>query len=112
MKRGTLRGILMCAVLAGIAVMQVGCVGPVDRTANAAFMEAVGATTMTVFPAYVRRGREGSYDSDAAEQIGAFLQNEGLATVTISDDSIPITGPWHMNQARMLRESAAAFAGY
>ncbi|UCE59326.1 MAG: hypothetical protein JSU63_18020 [Phycisphaerales bacterium] len=67
---------------------------------------------MTVFAAFVRRGREDSCDHGAAARIGAFLQDEGLATVTISDDLIPLAGPWHRNQARMLRESAVAFANY
>jgi hypothetical protein len=102
----------MYAALPGIAVMFVGCAGPVDRTANASFKQAIGATTMTVFPAYVRRGDEVAYDSSAAEQIGAFLEDERLATPTYSEEKVPIGTPWRINQARMLRESAAAFAAY
>ena len=32
--------------------------------------------------------------------------------MTISQEQVPITGPWHANQAGMLSESAADFAAY
>jgi hypothetical protein len=41
-----------------------------------------------------------------------MLTAEGLAEVTLSEAEVPITGSWGMNQAKMLRESAEAFAAY
>jgi hypothetical protein len=93
-------------------VMAVGCAGPVDPAAKDAFFSSLGDTTMTVFPAFVRDGHEGLYDEAAAVRIGELFTDEGLAEATISQERVPITGPWHCNQARMLSESAAEFAGY
>lgn len=87
-----------------------GCRGTIDEEANATFLETLGRTSVTVYPAFVRQGQEHSYEPGAAEAIGAFFAEEGLATVTVSQEQVPITGGWHMNQARMLRESAEDFA--
>ena len=95
-----------------ITVMVVGCAGPVDPAAKEAFFSSLGDTTMTVFPAFVRDGQESLYDESGAVRIGELFADEGLAEVTISQERVPITGPWHCNQARMLRESAAGFAGH
>ncbi|MGB2988316.1 MAG: hypothetical protein WBE26_20795 [Phycisphaerae bacterium] len=97
----------------GMAVVLVaGCAGPVDPAAEDAFLGSLGNTSITVFPAFVRDGQEASYDANGAERIGEFLIDDNLAEVTVSQEQVPVTGPWHSNQARMLRESAEDFATY
>lgn len=94
-----------------IAVFANGCGSIIDPQAKEALFQTLGNTSFTVFPAFVR-SEDASYDADAAEQIGEFLAVDGLGDVTLSDDEVPITGSWGMNQAKMLRESAADFAAY
>ncbi len=89
-----------------------GCRGIIDDEANATFMKTLGRTSVTVYPAFVRRGRENFYEPSAAESVGVFLADQSLAAVTVSQAQIPITGGWGHNQARMLRESAEDFAKY
>lgn len=103
-------GCILAVVGMGV-VLLAGCAGPVDQAAKDAFLGSLGNTSITVFPAFVRDG-EPPYDENAAVSIGEFLTDEGLAEVAISQEQVPITGPWHNNQARMLRESAAEFAEY
>lgn len=90
-----------------------GCTASVvDPLAEEAFLASLGNTTITVFPAFVRAGEEAQYDADAATEIGVCFTDNGLATVTVADAEIPITGSWGMDQAKMFNESATEFAGY
>ncbi len=111
MKRWCLKavGFVLCASALWASA---GCQGIVNDEANATFMKTLGQTSVTVYPAFVRQGKENAYEPGAAEAVGAFFADEGLATVTLSAEHVPITGGWHMNQARMLRESAEDFAKY
>jgi hypothetical protein len=95
-----------------VALTVIGCAGPVDLVAHEAFLGALGSTSITVFPAYVRDGQQNRYEDAAAPPIGQLFVDEDLATVTVSEEHVPITGPWHSNQAKMLTESAEAFASY
>jgi hypothetical protein len=106
--------ILTILSFAVLAFTMASCRGIVDPAAEAAFLKSLGETSITVFPAYVRGEQDADpvYDADAAQAIAGFIDEEDLATVTVSDEQVPITGPWHMNQAQMLEESAAAFSGY
>ncbi len=88
-----------------------GC-GPVDSAAKEVFLSRVGNTSITVFPAFVRKGQERSYNAKAAVTIGEFLTGKSLAEVELSDVEVPITGSWRHDQAKMLRESAEDFAAY
>jgi hypothetical protein len=86
-----------------------GCNGIADPAARETFLGSLGTKSVTVYPAYVRR-RPGAYDAPAAERLAEFVRADGLAEVVVSDEQVPITGPWHHGQPRMLRESAEAFA--
>ena len=98
--------------MGGIATVFVsGCGSIVNPQAKEALFQTLGNTSFTVFPAFVRSDGA-SYDADAAERIGEFLTADGLGDVTLSNEDVPITGSWGMNQAKMLRESAEDFAGY
>lgn len=99
------------AICAATALVMGGCKGIEDQEANKIFLKKLGDTSITVFPAVIR-SREIKYDADAAKSIGDFLTAEKLAEVTVTGSAVPIPGPWHGNQARMLRESADAVAAY
>ena len=98
--------------ITAVLVTASGCQFPVDRVAKEAFWGNLGETSVTVFPAFVRRGNEASWDQAAAQRVGAFFADKDLAEVTLSDAQVPITGSWHHSQPRMLGESAEAFAAY
>jgi hypothetical protein len=101
------------AALAGLTFAVVaGCNYPVDRAANKAFLSSLGSTSITVFPVFLRNRNEAGYDTDAATGIGTCFTDNGLATVTVSDEEIPITGSWHADQSKMFSESIAEFADY
>ena len=87
-----------------------GC-STIDKPAEKAYLDSLGKTSITVFPAFVRRG-QGSYDDHSAAKLAEFLNMAGLAKATASDRRVPIAGPWRMNQARMWRESAKEFGEY
>ena len=60
--------------VAGMSVFLVGgCASPVDQAAKEAFLGAIGNTTITVFPAFVRYSDESAYEADAANRTGEFL---------------------------------------
>jgi len=94
-----------------LVVVTLGCGGVVDDEAETLFMDSLGNTSITVFPAFVREG-ETPYDQQAAETIGSFFDTENLASATVVDTEVPVTGSWHSNQSLMLRESAEAFSIY
>ena len=100
------------AALAIVGSLLVSGCNATDPAAEEAFLSALGNTSVTVFPAFVRDGVDPLYDPSAATAIGAFLEDAELADASVADQEVPITGPWHCNQARMLRESAVDFATY
>jgi hypothetical protein len=100
------------ALCGWLALAVGGCGGIIDDKAEARFRAAVGDTSITVFPAFVREGAEHRYDAGAAKRIADFMTQEKLATATVSDAEVPITSKWGMNQARMFRDSAADFSTY
>ncbi len=95
-----------------LPVCTAGCGGIANQEGNRLFMQRLGRTSVTVFPAAVRRGATMSHDRHAATTIGAALSDASIAEVTVSDERVSIKGPWRMNQAKMLRESAADFAAH
>jgi len=78
---------------------------------RAAFLASIGKTSITVFPAVVRRSTI-TYDDNPSVKLAEFLNTAGLADATASDRHVPITGPWRINQARMWRESAKEFGEF
>jgi hypothetical protein len=102
--------ILLLVTAAGVLSLR-GCADAADPAARKAYLGALGTTSITVYPTYIRR-RTGDYDEAAAERLAAFLRAENLAEVTVTDERVPITGSWRRNQAGMLQESAEAFAAH
>jgi hypothetical protein len=109
-KRRVLLVLLFAFAGVGLCLIH-GCNGIADPVARQAFLDDLGTTSLTVYPAYVRR-RPQQYDEVAAARLAEFLGAENLAEVVVSDEQVPITGPWHRSQPTMLRESAEAFAAY
>ena len=97
--------------LVGAVLTAGGCGSGADPAAEKMLLQNVGKTSVTVFPAVVRR-QTVSYDDNASVKLTEFLNTAGLADATASDRHVPITGPWRHNPARMLRESAKEFAAY
>ncbi len=101
-----------CVVGCAMAVTAIGCRGITDPAANEILMTKLGHTSFTVFPAFVRRGSKVRCDRKACETLAEFIREEKLGTAAVSEALVPIGGPWRMNQARMLRESAESFAAF
>jgi len=76
-----------------------------------AFLASIGKTSITVFPAAVRRSTI-TYDDAASVKLTEFLNTAGLADATATDRHVPITGPGRVNQSRMWRDSAKEFGEY
>ena len=112
--------VLGVAVFAAVAALG-GCIAldmAAEKTyfsnlqqSREAFLASIGKTSITVFPAAVRRSTI-TYDDRASAKLAEFLNTSGLADATASDRHVPITGPWRMNQARMWRESAKEFGEF
>ncbi|MHC4947182.1 MAG: hypothetical protein ACYTG1_02815 [Planctomycetota bacterium] len=101
--------VVACAVLVATSA---GCAGIVDEAAHDRLMDALGDTTVTVYPTVIRT-RTIEYDEASATELADYLREQELtATAEVSDEHVAIPGPWHRNQARMLRESAESFAAH
>ena len=118
--RNTCLTVLGVAVFGAVAA-QGGCI-VLDKTSEKIhfpdiektrtdFLASIGKTSITVFPAVVRRSTI-TYDDSASAKLAEFLNTSGLADANASNRRVPITGPWRMNQARMWRESAKEFGEY
>jgi hypothetical protein len=88
-----------------------GCGSLVDPAAEKQLKQDLGNTSITVFPAALRRTQI-TYDAAAAGQLADFLKAQKLADATASDAEVPLTGPWHSNESTMWKESAQALAAY
>ena len=101
------------ALCGALALAVGGCRGGIiDDKAEARLRAAIGNTTITVFPAFVRDGEQNRYEATAAKTIADFLTEADLATATVSTAEVPITSKWGMNQAKMFRGSATNFREY
>jgi hypothetical protein len=104
---------LALAMLAGtLPLGTFGCKGIVDEKAYNDLQAALGTTSFTVFPTYIRTGTNTSYDRESASRIAAFFVEAGLGEAEVADVEVPLPVEWSHNQAAMLRETAAAFAAY
>lgn len=99
-------------MLGGLVVLTLGsCGGAADPQLEQEFRETLGDTSITVFPAAIRRETV-TYDHAATLRIGEFLAAQKLAQPTISDAEVPLSGPWHSNESTMWQESAASLGTY
>jgi len=103
--------VMRTLALVSVLLTAGGCGSGADPAAEKLLLQNIGKTSVTVFPAAVRRSTI-TYDDSASAKLAEFLNTAKLANATVSDRHVPITGPWRHNQARMLRESAKEFAAY
>lgn len=81
-----------------------GCHGAINPDAENALRSELGHTTFTVFPTFVRSG-DRRFDQGSARGLIKLIEDEKLGTAVFRDEAIDFPGTWHMNQARMFRES-------
>ncbi|MCK6446813.1 MAG: hypothetical protein L6Q99_10510 [Planctomycetes bacterium] len=100
--------------LAGLVVLATAsCAGPnVDRAAQERFLAELGRTTVTVFPAHVNRAGGEEFDERAAARIAALANERGWFDARTSSSHVSLPTAWYMNEAKMLGDSAAAFADF
>jgi hypothetical protein len=101
----------LAALCGGVSLALGGCGSLIDPAGQEQFIQDVGHTSLTVFPAVVRSDAI-AYDAPAAQRLGQFLNDRKLAEASVSDVQVPITGGWSYNEAKMWRESAQALAAY
>lgn len=96
-----------------VVLVATSCAGPdIDRAGQARFLDALGHTTVTVFPAHVNRAGAEEFDDRAAERIAALANERGWFEARASTKHVSLPTVWYMNEAKMLGESAAAFGAY
>ena len=97
----------------GLTLAAAGCcLCPLDHGANHQFMQRIGGTSITVFPACVREGDGQSYNNAAAGRIAKFLSRADVAGATLSEARVPVTGQWRTPWHKMVRQSAKALGRY
>lgn len=94
-----------------VLVWSAACAGPVESQARATFDADFGRATMTVFPTGVRRATV-AFDREAAERLASFVRDGKYFDARSAGGEVALPGAWHMNEARMLRESAEALASW
>jgi len=105
------RGATKWMVMVSVFVPLLGCDTQItDPDAARLFRQSVGSLTITVFPAFVRKGAMHFSEPKAADSVAAAFRSLHLGEAAVSTDTVTLHGTWHMNQARMMRESAAEFA--
>lgn len=78
-----------------------------------AFRQALGSTSLTVFPTIVRFGSRATlHDTESTIRIAAFFSHRRLADVKTSHNHVEFPIKPGRNQARMWRESLAHFQEY
>ncbi len=93
------------------AVVGASCSSPVDEELRADFHAALGGTSLTVYPAFVRTNApEGpGYDAAAADRIGAWLAEHELARVSRSSEEVALPADAQGYQYDVWCASAQAF---
>lgn len=79
--------------------------GVVTREARSRFLASLGETSITVYPAVVRRGVAFGRDDATARRLAEAIGESRLARVAVSPEPVAITGGWKTNQAKMFRRS-------
>lgn len=89
-----------------------GCSSVIDKEANARWKAALGNTSITVFPAVVRKGETREYSHEATGSLKEFFEEAKWAVVTVSDIEVDLWSEPGRNQSRMYRDSIASFAAW
>ena len=116
---------LICVMLLGWLFSTAGCTGLVEKKLMDEFFASLGNTSITVYPAYVKRhaidasGKPLGYDSDDSgydlvetERLAEFIRCESLAEVTVSGEEVPLDSNWQRTQMGLWQASTLAFGEY
>ena len=94
-----------------LSVLMISCGGlDISEIAMQDFQNRAGAFEVTVLPIRVVAGGEAEYSNDLGLDLIDFLNGTGTANGKLSETAIEFPVQWHRNQAKMLRESAAAIS--
>ncbi len=121
----TNRSGFLLAVIPGLILTTSACSGLVDENDMDAFFAGLGNTSLTVYPAYIKRmaiddsGKSLGYDDESsgydvaeAKRIAAFIRCESLAEVRVSSEKVPLNKEWQRTQHGIFKSSSRAFADY
>lgn len=89
----------------------VGCAfqkSPAERE----FEQALGRTSLTVFPTVVRMGRATQSDVESARELAAAFERRGLGKAVVREEPVVFALQGSFNQAKMYRRSRDAFAAH
>lgn len=95
----------------GLAVLLAACSSPVDEQLRADFHAALGHTSITVYPACVLSNAEAGsgHDAPSAARLAAWLDEQGLATASVSTEEVALPLPGNGFQYEVFKAGAAAF---
>jgi hypothetical protein len=109
--RDRLCGLLLAL---GAALVLPACSGPVDENGRAEFHAALGHTSITVFPAWVRSNTEEGTRADpaSATRLAAWLGERGLASASVSDAAVALPEDVQGFQHDLFQRGGEAFSAY
>ncbi len=93
-----------------LCIAVTACNFPISKAAAKKFKDRPGPFSVTVFPVRVVSGGSAEYSYEYCQELVDWLQAENIAKGEICPATIEFPVQWHRNQARMLKESAAAFS--
>jgi hypothetical protein len=102
-----LSGLLLCLI---VPVILSGCWSYVNKDAMQSFNNSKDLISVTVYPVNIFNGSEMKHDSELAGTVVNFLQKENLAKPILGTVNHTYPFKWGMNQAKMSKQSAEAFA--
>lgn len=90
------------------------CTSPIDESDRDAFRAALGDTSITVYPSFVRTNAdEGSHhDTASAERLAAWIAGHDLARVVVSSDEVALPQDVQGYQYDVFLTDAKAFGAW
>lgn len=94
-----------------LPITWIGCAGYISRDAKRAFEKRDGKFSVTVFPVSIVKGFTLiDQDREIADQLARFLNDEGIAEATVTDDAAIYEVVQSVSQPVVMENSAIAFA--
>lgn len=108
---GRLGGLLL---VLGAALAPAACSGPVDEDGRAEFHAALGHTSITVFPAWVRSNTDEGTRADpaAAARLAGWLGEAGLASAGVAEAVVALPDDAGGFQWDLFERGGEAFGAY
>jgi hypothetical protein len=95
-----------------MGVVLCSCNFKVSKEAARKFEERQGPFSVSVFPVRVVMGGSAAYDTTLSNDLSTWLHEEEIANAVVMTEANEFPVQWHHNQAKMLKESARAFADH